>query len=74
MMNNRERLTRLFSGQDIDRVPIWPLFPYYPSGSHANIWEIPSYQPVLRKVYDYTDTIERRHFGMGFCFNIYPDI
>ncbi|MFC1714200.1 uroporphyrinogen decarboxylase family protein [Candidatus Poribacteria bacterium] len=73
-MNSRERLTRLFSGKDIDRVPIWLLFPYYPSGSYANIWEIPSYQPVLRKVYDHTDTIERRHFSMGYCFNAHPDI
>ena len=73
-MNSRERLSRLFNGQDIDRVPIWLLFPYYKSGSYANIWEIPSYQPILQKVYECTDTIERRHFGMGFCFTVHPDI
>lgn len=73
-MTSRERLTRLFNGEDIDRVPIWLLFPYYPSDSYANIWEIPSYQPVLQTVYEYTDTIECRHLNTGFCFNTHPDI
>lgn len=73
-MTGKERLTRLFNGEDIDRVPVWLLFPYFPSGSYANIWEAPSYQPILRKVYEYTDTIESRHFSTGFCFNLHPDI
>ncbi|HGE71494.1 TPA: hypothetical protein ENX78_11695 [Candidatus Poribacteria bacterium] len=73
-MNSRERLLRLFNGEDIDRVPIWLLFPFFPSGSYANVWEIDSYKPILQKVYEYTDTIERRHFNMGFCFNANPDI
>lgn len=73
-MTSRERLTRLFNSEDIDHVPIWPLFPYCPSGSYANIWEIPSYQPVLQTVCEYTDTIERRHLNTGFCFNTHPDI
>ena len=73
-MTSKERLTRLFNGQDIDRVPIWLLFPYFPSGSYANIWEAPSYQPILQKVYEYTDTIERRGFSRGFCVNVHPDV
>ena len=74
MMTSRERLTRLFDGEDIDRVPIWLLFPYFPSPSYADIWHNPSYRPVLQRVYDCTDIIERRHFDVGFCFNRHPDI
>jgi uroporphyrinogen-III decarboxylase len=74
LLTSKERLTRLFNGQDIDRIPIWLLFPYYPSGSYANIWESPSYEPVLQRIYKYTDTIERRSFSKGFCVNVHPDI
>lgn len=74
MLTSRERLRRLFNSEGIDRVPIWLLFPYFPSRSYADIWENPSYRPILRKVYDCTDIIERRHFDMGFCFNAHPDI
>jgi len=74
MLTSRERLGRLFNGEDIDRVPIWLLFPYFPSASYADIWENSSYRPILQKVYDSTDIIERRHFDIGFCFNAHPDI
>jgi uroporphyrinogen-III decarboxylase len=73
-MTSRERLLRLFKGEDIDHVPIWLLFPYFPSGSYANVWEIPSYKSIIQKVYECTDTIDRRGFNMGFCYNANPDI
>lgn len=73
-MTSRERLLRLFNGEEIDRVPIWLLFPFFPSGAYANVWEIESYKRIIQKVYEYTDTIERRHFNTGFCFNANPDI
>ncbi len=73
-MTSRERLSRLFNGEDIDRVPIWLLFPFFKSGSYANVWEIASYKQIIQKIYEYTDTIERRHFNTGFCFNFNPNI
>jgi uroporphyrinogen-III decarboxylase len=73
-MTSRERLQRLFEGREIDRVPVWLLFPYFPSPSYANIWEEPSYKPILKKVYAHTDTIERRSYHSGFCLSDHPDI
>ena len=73
-MTSKERLTRLFAGKDIDRIPIWLLFPYFRSPSYANIREIPEYAQILPFIMKNTDTIERHHFSTGFCFSGHPEI
>ena len=36
-LTSRDRLTRLFDGKEIDRVPIWLLAPYHRQGCYADI-------------------------------------
>jgi len=73
-MTSKERLTRLFAGKDIDRIPIWLLFPYFKSPVYANIFEIPEYTAILPYILQNTDTIERHFFNTGFCFSAHPDV
>lgn len=73
-MNSRERLTRLFNGQEIDRVPIWLLAPYHRLGCYANIYNIQSYKKVTEYIENYCDTFDRRWYDFGFCRNANPDI
>ena len=70
-MTSRERLTRLFNGRDIDRIPVWLLFPYFISPSYADIHNLPAYRPVLEQI-PLTDTIERMDINTGFLFNAHP--
>lgn len=75
MLTSHERLTRLFAGQEIDRCPVWLLFPYFRSAAYADIWKMPLYDTVLPEIYARTDTIERYdRFDMGFCGSHHPDI
>ena len=73
-MTGKERLLRLFNGKDLDRVPIWLLFPYFSSKAYANIFEAESYKSIIGKIYKHTEIIDRRSFDTGFCFNTHPDI
>ena len=73
-LTSRERLSRLFNGQDIDRVPIWLLAPYHKYGSYADIYNIPCYKPITEYIEKYCDTLDRRSFDNGFCYNKHPDI
>ena len=73
-MTSKERLTRLFAGKDIDRIPIWLLFPYFKSPAYANIFEIPEYTAILPYIMENTDTIERHFFNTGFCFSAHSDV
>ncbi|KLU63125.1 methylcobalamin:coenzyme M methyltransferase [Peptococcaceae bacterium CEB3] len=74
MLTSRERLTRLFNGQDIDRVPIWLLAPYHRLSCYADIYNIPSYRKVTEQIDKYCDTFDRRDFYTGFCYNASPDV
>lgn len=74
MLTGKERLTRLFKGQEIDRIPIWLQFPYFVSPYYANIFEISSYKPILDDIYRYTEIIDRQLFDTGFAFSGHPDI
>lgn len=73
-LTSRERLTRLFNGQDIDRVPIWLLAPYHKYGAYVDIYNIPCYKPITEYIEKYCDTLDRRSFDNGFCYNMHPDI
>jgi hypothetical protein len=70
-LSSRERLTRLFRGEDLDRVPIWLLFPYHSIGCYVDVYRIPCYRPVLDAVERYgIDIFDRRNFDTGFCFSV----
>lgn len=74
-LTSRDRLTRLFAGQDIDRVPIWLLFPWHPLGCYADVWNIPAYAPILDRIANGdADSFDRRSVNTGFCYNANPEI
>ncbi|WP_148258379.1 uroporphyrinogen decarboxylase family protein [Mahella australiensis] len=74
VLSSRERLTRLFNGQDIDRIPIWLLAPYHRLGCYADIYDLECYKPIVDAIDKYCDTFDRRGFNMGFCYNGNPEI
>ena len=74
-MTSKERLTRLFSQQEIDRTPIWLLFPYHRFDSYVDVYNIACYKPLLPYIDRYCDTFDRRSYGRGiFCYNGNPEI
>ena len=73
-MNSKERLTRLFGGQEIDRVPIWLLAPYHRLGCYADIYNNEYYKKIIPYIEKYCDTFDRRGYDFGFCNNANPDI
>ncbi|MCX7795267.1 MAG: uroporphyrinogen decarboxylase family protein [bacterium] len=74
-LSSKERLSRLFEKKDIDRVPIWLLFPYHPIGCYVDVYKISCYRPVLDAVERYgVDILDRRNFYTGFCFSVSPEI
>lgn len=74
VLTSRERLTRLFNNEEIDRVPIWLLAPYHNVEYYADIYNTPCYKPILTYIEKYCDTLDRRNYDMGFCYNKHPDI
>ena len=73
-LTSRERLTRLFNKQDIDRVPIWLLNPVDGHGSYADIYNLPCYKRLIPYIRDVCDNFNRRGYARGFCYNGNPDI
>jgi len=67
-LSSRERLARLFNKQEIDRVPIWLLFPYHRYGSYVDVYNIPCYKKITDHIEKYCDTFDRRSFDIGFCY------
>ena len=74
MLTSKERLTRLLSGRDIDRIPIWLLAPYHRVDYYADIYNIPCYKKIMGYIEKYCDTFDRRNFDTGFCYSSHPDI
>jgi uroporphyrinogen-III decarboxylase len=74
-MTSRERLQRLFANQEIDRVPIWLLFPFHRLGCYTDVYNNSCYKPILPYIEKYCDTFDRRGYpAPHFCFNGNPDI
>lgn len=42
IVDRRESRLRFFSGQDIDRLPIWLLTPFHPLGCYADVYRLPA--------------------------------
>jgi hypothetical protein len=74
MMSSRERLTRLFNGQEVDRIPIWLLAPYHRVDYYADIYHLPCYRKITEYIEQYCDTFDRRNFDTGFCYSASPEI
>ena len=69
-MRSRERLTRFFKGESVDRPPIWLLFPYHKVDYYADVYNNPHYREILAKVEEHdVDIFNRRNFDTGLCFN-----
>lgn len=61
MLSSRERLLRFFAGRDIDRGPIWLLFPHHPLGCYVDVFSIPCYAPIVERIRrGDADTFDRR--------------
>lgn len=73
-LTSRQRLLRLWNGQDIDRVPIWLLAPYHRLEYYADLYNIPAYRPLTEAIDQFCDTMDRRRPNLGFCYNANPDI
>jgi uroporphyrinogen-III decarboxylase len=74
-MTSRERLLRLFTNQEIDRIPVWLLFPFHRLGSYTDVYKNPHYKPILPYIEKYCDTFDRRRYPAShFCYNGNPDI
>lgn len=59
----RERLFRFLDGQPVDRVPIWLLFPYAPTGYYVDVRQHPGYRPVFEASRDRAVMLNRRNLG-----------
>lgn len=73
-LTSRERLTRLFNGQEIDRTPIWLLAPYHHVDFYADIYDLPSYERLVPYIDRYCDTFDRRTYDTGVAYNANPEI
>lgn len=74
-LTSRERWLRMFRGKDIDRYPIWLLFPWHRLNCYANVYEIECYKPIVKRIScGDCDSLDRRGINTGFCFNANPDI
>lgn len=73
-MTSRERLTRLFNGQEVDRTPIWLLAPYHHVDFYADIYDLPSYERLVPYIDRYCDTFDRRTYDTGVAYNANPEI
>ena len=74
MLSSRERLTRLFNGQDTDRIPIWLLAPFHRVDYYADIYRLDCYKKIIEYIDLYCDTFDRRNYDTGFCYSASPEI
>jgi len=68
-MTNRERLFAVLNGEQVDRVPIWLLFPYHRLGCYVDVSNIPKYKGIWDMALKHTIMLDRRHMGA----NMYTD-
>ncbi len=68
-MTSRERLTNLFQGKKIDRLPIWLLAPFHDVEYYSKIYKNENYKKLIPYIEKYCDTFDRRNYNEGFCYN-----
>lgn len=75
MLSSRERILRFFAGRDVDRRPIWLLFPHHPFSSYVDVWNIPCYAPIMRRIEaGDADTFDRRGCAKNPLYTACPDL
>jgi uroporphyrinogen-III decarboxylase len=62
-MTPRERLLHFLADEPVDRVPIWLLFPYHPTGYYVNVQTHPAYRTVFEASRDRAVMLNRRNLG-----------
>lgn len=73
-MSSHERLTRFFTGQSIDRIPIWLLTPHHPLGCYADIHHLDCYRPIVERLErGDCDIFDRRGCGNHIFYTACPD-
>jgi uroporphyrinogen-III decarboxylase len=70
-MTPRERLFAVLDGQPTDRLPIWLLFPYHPTGYYVDVRTHPGYREIYEYSRDRAIMLNRRNpsvplFSEGF--------
>lgn len=60
-MNGRQRLLAALRGEPVDRMPIWLLFPYHPTGYYVDVRAHAAYRPVVERIEAAGVTIDRRN-------------
>lgn len=60
-MTNRERLLRFLSNQELDRTPIWLLFPYHKVGYYADVRTNPLYHDLFEMSKTSAVMLDRRN-------------
>jgi len=61
-MTSRERLFAALEGSPTDRVPVWLLFPYNPTGYYVDVRTHPRYRPLFERSLECAVTLNRRNF------------
>jgi uroporphyrinogen-III decarboxylase len=59
-MTSRERLWAALDGQELDRVPIWMLYPRERLDYYVDVHNLPSYARVMPAIWAETDWLDRR--------------
>lgn len=67
-MTPRQRLLAVLSGEPVDRVPIWLLFPYHPLAFYVNVREHPKYRAVFEYSKQHCVMLNRRCLNSGHQF------
>jgi uroporphyrinogen-III decarboxylase len=62
-VNSRERLFAALAGEPTDRVPVWLLFPYHPTGYYVDVRSHPQYLPVHELAVERAVTLNRRNLS-----------
>jgi uroporphyrinogen-III decarboxylase len=60
-MTPRERLFAFLRGEPTDRMPMWLLFPYHPTGYYVDVRRHPGYRRVFEASKDRAIMLDRRH-------------
>lgn len=63
-MTNRERILGTLRGENVDRTPIWLLFPWDKTGYYTDVRSEPSFAPVVAEMKEKASILNRRNFDI----------
>lgn len=62
-MTQRERLFAFLTGEPVDRVPVWLLFPWHPVSYYADVRALPQYREIVAAADRDAVWLNRRNFS-----------